>query len=339
MAGIWLNKGNLIGELSEIVGYKAGLCVTYEDMKKYLVGTDYLSLFETNLHNVVRIRPDEYESIYFSIIKGVGYIPMEMPNPTPHAWIELSHKYKEDKTKLDLVTKVYSLYKDWLMNEMKGLPPHSSIDPTNYVKMCKDKYGLSGSENALEILQIQANYQETSPWNKVRRIIWENIVELKDLFKSESLQTYYGSFIDQRYIDYLSNNFDDIGNINWRKFEGLTCEYFERHGYYVKIGKGRNDGGIDARIWKSKEDKENPPLVLIQCKRVKSKIEKVVVKALWADVFYEGAESGLIVTCSEVAQGAKNDCTARGYNIKFSERETMKKWLEEMRTPYKGFIM
>ncbi|WP_207726842.1 hypothetical protein [Anaerosolibacter carboniphilus] len=63
---------------------------------------------------------------------------------------------------------------------------------------------------ALGILDDLADYQKASPWNAVRRTEWRNIIQLKDLFESESLEAFYREFIDQRYIDYLYRNFDDI---------------------------------------------------------------------------------------------------------------------------------
>lgn len=339
MAGIWLNKEVLINELFEITGYKTGLCLTYKDMAKFLADTYYLDLLEANLNGVIRIRPEEYEEMYFSILRGTGHIPLEYPTPGPFVCAQLLHRYKDDKKKQNIIIEVYSLFVNWLENQFKGLKPNSSISPTSFIDESKKKFGLEGLEISLEIMQMQINYQETSPWNQIRRVNWKNTIELKALFESESLQTYYGNFIDQRFIDYLNNNFDDIGRINWRKFEGLTCEYFKRQGYFVEIGRGRNDGGIDARIWKSKEDSENPPLILVQCKRQKEKIDRVIVKALYADVLHEKAESGLLVTCSEVSKGAKSDCNARGYNIRFSERRSMKEWISEMRTPYKGLTL
>ncbi|GEM_PF-6903413 len=43
----------------------------------------------------------------------------------------------------------------------------------------------------------------------------------------------------------------------------------------------------------------------MQCKRYKTKIEKMVVKSLWADIQEYGAESGLIVTISSLSPGAE----------------------------------
>ena len=64
-----------------------------------------------------------------------------------------------------------------------------------------------------------------SPWGLYREIDWKDIIKLKGLFASNSLETSHGMFIDQRYIDYLGPNFNKIEDIHWRKFEALTCEF------------------------------------------------------------------------------------------------------------------
>jgi restriction system protein len=79
--------------------------------------------------------------------------------------------------------------------------------------------------------------------------------------------------------------------------------------------------------------------MLVQCKRQKAKIEKVVVKALWADVVAEGAESGLIVTTSSLSPGSANICKARAYPIEQANRETLKTWIQQMKTPGEGVFL
>lgn len=162
---------------------------------------------------------------------------------------------------------------------------------------------------------------------------------LEDLFKSESLESQYGEFIDQRFINYLNRNHDKLGEIHWRKFEGLTAEYFDRQGYKVELGPGRNDGGIDVRVWKDNARDGDAPLILIQCKRYKEKIGRTVVKALWADVEWEKADSGLIVTTSSISPGAQQDCIARGYKIKQANKQIITQWLDTMKTPGTGVFM
>ncbi len=168
---------------------------------------------------------------------------------------------------------------------------------------------------------------------------WKDRKELEELFKSESLDTHYGSFFDQRFIHYLVNNFDDLDKIHWRKFEGLTCEFFSKLGCHVEIGPGRDDGGVDLRVWKDKKDNNGPACILVQCKRQKTKVEKVVVKALWADMIDEKAQSGMIVTSSALSPGSKKVCLARGYKINEANRNILKKWLLAMRKPGHGIFM
>ncbi len=172
-----------------------------------------------------------------------------------------------------------------------------------------------------------------NPWVGMRRVDWQDRAALEDLFHSESLETQYGTFIDQRFLDYLAANFPEIDDIHWRKFEALTAEFFTREGWDVEIGAGRDDGGIDVRVWPKIRRLEDPPAILVQFKRQRSKIEKVVVKALFADVLEGKATSGLIVTTSALSPGARHVVGARGYPVIEASRGHLRKWLEAMRTP------
>lgn len=337
MANITLKRIELVEEVSEVVGYKSGLCLEYDRMTKYVVNT-YSKLWLGESENYIRFRPEEYEDIVYAILYGIGYI--NEPDPSPFA-LKLVHKYKNDPQKFKILEGVLQLRNKWLEEQLSNpsLTHGSAIDPRDFYYKSKEEFGEIGAKISLEVLNGLIGYQTASPWNTVRRIEWENIIQLKDLFSCESLDALYGEFIDQRYIDYLSNNFEDIDGIHWRKFEALTCEFFHKNGYYVEIGKGRNDDGIDARIWPTKENLKQPPTIIIQCKRQKEKVGKTVVKALWADVIYEKAESGLLVTTSKVSPGAKKTNTARAYNVNFAERNTLKAWIQAMRTPNKGIFL
>jgi restriction system protein len=153
------------------------------------------------------------------------------------------------------------------------------------------------------------------------------------------LNPQYGYFVDQRYVDYLAQNFGSVDEINWRKFEGLTAEFFKRLGIHVELSAGRNDDNVDLRLYPEKASDGVPPAVLIQCKRQKEKVGKVVVKALYADVLHEGAKSGLIVTSTAISPGAKKTCVARAYPVAAVERDALRKWIQAMRTPFSGVFM
>lgn len=167
--------------------------------------------------------------------------------------------------------------------------------------------------------------------------LWNEPIALIDLFESEELLTPYGRFFDQRFINYLANNLDDIPKMHWRKFEGVAAEYFHRRGFKVEIGPGRNDDGIDVRAWSSQADTSSePPLLIVQCKREKRKVEKVVVKALAGDVAWEGARRGLLVASSEWSPGARNVVKTRNYPVSEVNVNAVKKWLVQMRDHDKG---
>lgn len=338
MGAVGFGKGQLISEISESIGFKSGLSFSYERMLTF-VSEWSKEILTRNKYSSVGVRAEEYEELYFDVLQGTGYIP----NSTSFSQcmlfsLFLKNKYYNNKEKFEIGLRIYELYAKWAMEEIHKLEVSGkmeygmSLPVDSYLKLCYEKYGSKGYELALQLLVHNTTKENINPWNNVRRVDWRDKAELEELYKSESLDTYYGTFIDQRYIDYLSNHLDDVGEINWRKFEALTGEFFKKNGYEVTLGKGRNDDGIDIRVWKEKEDKENPPMILIQCKRQKEKVQKGIVKALWADVVYEQAESGLIVTSSQVSLGAKEDCKVRGYNINFAERDKLEKWIKSMRS-------
>ncbi|MFG2407044.1 restriction endonuclease [Streptomyces brevispora] len=168
-------------------------------------------------------------------------------------------------------------------------------------------------------------------------VAWRDSLALAELFDSESTTATYGKFFDQRFIDYLAANFDQIGEINWRKFEALTAEYFDRQGYEVELGAGRNDNGVDLRIWESgARGDDSAPTIIVQCKREKQKIQKVVVKALAADVKWEGAEQGLLVATADWLPGAREVVKTRSYPVSEVNRTALKEWLIGMRTSGSG---
>ncbi|GAA2321729.1 hypothetical protein Scani_00620 [Streptomyces caniferus] len=166
---------------------------------------------------------------------------------------------------------------------------------------------------------------------------WDDILDLSELFSSESVMASYGRFFDQRFVNYLAANYEAIGSIHWRKFEGLVAEYFHRAGFQVEIGPGRNDNGVDIRVWdESLTADVSPPTLLIQCKRVRREIDKVVVKALAADVAWEGAQQGLLVATAEWSPGAREVVRSRSYQVTEVNRVALQMWLEEMRVAGSG---
>jgi len=161
-------------------------------------------------------------------------------------------------------------------------------------------------------------------------IAWDGIVQLDRLFEGEHIPDDPAVYLDQRYIDYLAKNGEEMTRMHWRNFERLTTEFFRRQGYEVDLGPGTKDGGIDVRVWTDKEAKAGPPIMLIQCKRTKDNVGIETVKAFWADVVFERAQSGLIATTAAVTRDSKAMCEARQYPLTFAEGNKVKGWSRSM---------
>ena len=107
----------------------------------------------------------------------------------------------------------------------------------------------------------------------------------------------------------------------------------------VELGPGRNDDGVDVRVWKDDQaHSTDSPHFIIQCKRQKRKIEKIVVKGLYADVHFQKADYGLIVTSSELSPGAKDTISVRGYPIREVDGKAIRDWLDVLQKPGTGIV-
>ena len=167
-------------------------------------------------------------------------------------------------------------------------------------------------------------------YGRVRSKQWDGAIALDRLFQGEHIPDDPEVYLDQRYIDYLAKNSEEMGRIHWRNFERLTTEFFRRQGYEVDRGAGTKDGGVDARVWTDRESKAGPPLMLIQCKRYKNVVGIETVKAFWADVHFEGAEKGLLATTSSVSRDSKRICDVRKWPMSFAEAADVQRWARTM---------
>ena len=328
MGTIRFRRAAFLGCVSETVGYKSGLTLTRQDLISHAEEDDR-DLFEGPDDDELPIWSEEFEELITGFLYAVGNI--RSPHVL-HPVVAIFKRFKRDREARELVSPVLDLIPETVVPV-----PDKPVDLGPFVSAALDKYGPVGFKIAMEYVKAIELFIHVNPWSAFRQRNWKDAAELKDLFESESLQTQYGRFLDQRYIDYLAQNIDLIGEINWRKFEGLTAEFFGREGYHVELGPGRNDDGIDVRLWRDTND--GPPTLLVQSKRQQDKIDKMVVKSLFADVEHYKAGSGLIVTTSSFSRGARQVCVARNYPIREANRDTVSKWIKGMRTPNSGVFL
>ncbi len=333
MGAMHFRRIEFVASLSEHVGYKAGLALTRGRMAE-LLDQEQDGLVLGNDDTMLRLRSEAYAEHVCKLLYEVGNI--DSPDSMPSIF-GLYRRFEKDKRLFSVYLAVHELFNQFCEQSFE-----TSSDPTDlnrFVSRAKASHGKDGEKVALIIVDCLLADTHKSFLGHMRRIEWKDVADLESLFRSENLKTPHGEFFDQRFVDFLSHNFDAIEEINWRQFEGLTCEFFHRLGLYVEIGKGRHDDSVDARIWQKRKAKNKPPLILVQCKREKEKVGKVVIKALYADVEHENAQLGLVVTSSALAPGARKVCLARNYPIVEANRDTLKTWVGAMRTPYAGVFL
>lgn len=333
---LFFESKTLADTLSETVGYKSGLALSITEICDHLQGTHFPDIIQISEKQEICIDSEEYEQMFYKLLHKIGHTEEEYDGDK--TGIGLFHKYK-DKSSEEWcgVTELFAEMMPQILEETVNTG-QNSIDPTPYLQACVEQYGLVGLEIAVGRLQAYNLGFYLDPYVKRRYIEWQSRLALESLFSGTSDQPEFGRYIDQRFIDYLSVNQQRLSDMHWRKFEELTGEFFHREGLQVELGPGSNDDGVDIRLWKPDQKLEDSPHLIVQCKRHKAKIEKVIIKGLYADVVYQGASYGLIVTTSELSPGSRTTIAARGYPIQEVNRSELGQWLTHLRTPGTGIV-
>lgn len=316
----------LVEWLHELVGRRVGLAVTEADLRRSATVGGYGDHFPDSTDKPLRVRAETAQILAYCALDHFGALG---------AWRSTRPLIRRAMERIDspnLAAEAVAMFRQ-AVPWVHRFDEHSFAD---LVEKTRQERGQAAAE-ALVIVSEEALFEESmKPWSRCKSPEWTEPVKLSELFTSESILSPFGPFIDPRFIDYLVCNFDEIGSINWRKFEALVAERFHRAGLGVEIGPGRNDDGIDLRIWDAGVDMEARPLMVVQCKREKRSISKVVVKALAADVVWQGATCGLLVTTSEWSPGARTTARTRDYPVHEVNRAALASWIEQMRSPSVG---
>ena len=338
MGSIWFDPGILADSASETVGYKAGLALSLEAMCDLLTGTRYADLLMASEEDIIRIRSEAYGKIIYRLLYKVGYTEEEYDDD--YLGIKIFHKYRGTVNEgvylrvLEIFAECFPTFLE--VDESAGT---KVIDPSPFLDVCRNELGEVGHGIAIEKLEAMDRGMKLSPYTRVRYTEWRDVEQLETLFSGGGNEPEQGKFIDQRFVNYLFRNPEAVHSMHWRKFEELAAEFFERTGYRVELGTGRNDDGVDIRVWKETQNKDSEwPDCIIQCKRQRDKIGKIVVKGLYTDVQFYGARRGLLVTTSELSRGARQTVRLRGYPVEEVNGTQLYQWLRELHIPGSGIV-
>jgi hypothetical protein len=323
-------------ELSDYVGLKSGLAITSTDVVR-LLGRDLASSDESEwwysprtwLHGTpqqgVRVRAEDLESLVMRLLFAVGALPsplnqmqlaLQFAEEHPEIVESIPPEPDEDEFPLPVTPWVRFFWFVSAHRHPKGLPP--------------------------ELTSLINDFQRRSILDLISRteqVQWDGCVPLRELFQLSDLgagiaaNAQASALIDQRFIDYLQAQPEDLSRMHWRQFEYLVGEFFRRNGYNVNVTPPSADGGVDVRAVKE-VGMVGPELILIQAKRFSDdrRVDVETVKALWSDVDEAAATRGVIATTSALAPSARAYCEARLYRLTAAERPTVEKWLKTLAT-------
>jgi len=335
MGAIWFDEHDFADHLHEIIGYKSGVAASIEHMCDLLSGTGFDDEIVSSEECGIRIRSEDYDTLYYTLLHKVGVT--DRPLDGIFEIFKISREL-ERRNGAGFAHSIQDIYHRHIKIEMKKADQEGikSLKPEGMIREVAQIHGKAGLDAIMMLIQGYDDLMKHSPRTAMKFHQYTDIVNLADLFEQYNPVAENGTFLDQRFIDFLSNNLHKLGEIHWRKFEELTAECFQRFGYSVVLGPGSNDDGVDLRVWDNKKD--GTPEFIIQCKRVKSKIDKVTIKGLYSDVLHEGCKLGVLVTSSELSVGARSTIEARSYPIEEVNRDSISKWLHELRTPGTGIV-
>lgn len=324
---IWSPRQQLIDNLIDLVGIKAGLTLSeskaidflsdisdgwWEGDKKEVIRLDMLEFEESFIHLMYKVGALESQRDLTGVV--IDYVEQNF---------ELFELNGKDAMKIIEVCSVLqyhlaenALYKRDVPEELSSMPEFETL-----VKDYKARYV----------------YHNEMP----ESVDWNGALPLDALFESEEIPNSKdsGCYFDQRYIDYLSRQITELGEIHWRQFEYLTGEYFRKNGYDVEVTQGRNDGGIDV-IAKKKDPISGPQMILVQCKQYSenNSVQVDSVRAFWATVNDTGATKGIVATTSRLTSGAQDYCKAKLYRMDSAEKSKIESWIYSMSTSHNNTL-
>lgn len=326
MGAITTELDHLLQAILDIVMIKTGLVISEEYLCEILneeYGEDNIfKNVEEDRKKHIRIRSEKFDEYCSIVRKRLGETDRTFPNFREHVDKMMAFNsdgydiIKAEEYVMGLMAKLYV--------EGEMIKPHELL----ILARIERKYPI---EMISEILNFTVEQRElTNHIFPIERELWDGGDKLEDLFEKELVPKFKNEYFDQKFINYLEANPDKLEFMNWRNFERLTAEFFNRFDFDVELGPGTNDGGVDVRVYNKKD--KTAPLIIIQCKRHKgtNDVKINTVKALYSDLEFENAKYGLIATTSRVAPGGKEVCSIRKYPIGFAENSLIKKWVEKM---------
>lgn len=249
----WMPIREVLDLVEEEIAIRSGLLLTDHDVFRLLDNTPlrhWAKRLKGAADETIGVRSEFFEDITRVIRAAVGNLPDGTPSDI------LNHRLMKKLVDMGLNP---SLVINAFTDEIKN-GKHQEIGK-DFCDAVKRKTGASDLLVDSIFLMFAEAIERSARVLLPRQAeeSWDGAVPLSHFFSNETIPDNPDAYLDQRFLDYLTAQPDDIHKMHWRNFERLIAEFFARQGYDVKLGPGTKDGGVDIRVWPAGET-IGPPL-------------------------------------------------------------------------------
>lgn len=148
---------------------------------------------------------------------------------------------------------------------------------------------------------------------------------------SEIIKPDYTTLYNELF-EYFGRNPKKLYNLSPRKLEILVSEVFRNQGFQTELGPGRNDGGIDVKLYQKNDIDQITTLVQIKRYKDTLPIRLESVAALSAIVDDQNADKGLFVTTSRYLPQARSFAARQNQKLTLAKSEDLAEWCNIAKT-------
>lgn len=164
--------------------------------------------------------------------------------------------------------------------------------------------------------KVREDYLSLYRWQWLKRLAEKKVFEL------------HGEI-----FEYFAKYPGDLQRLHWREFEELLDAIFKNQGYYTELGPGRNDGGVDIRLYQHKAIPE--VVTLVQAKKYKDPIGLGPVTSIFGIAAMERVPKALLATTSYFEPKARNWALSTEQeidlpNIELADASKIGEWCAEI---------
>ena len=173
MARIITTRGELLEGLTELVGFKAGLTLTPEDVRSHIPGAD--ALLGGDPDEGVTLRAEEYEQLALQLLHRVGHIDSSDIISPVFKFVRRNAMNERAPIVKDIQESLWKQIGKQIADQRAGAP----IDFTPVLDEMRRKHGTKGLALALGYYKAMQAHVQRSPWSASRRIEWREEAELR----------------------------------------------------------------------------------------------------------------------------------------------------------------